>query len=81
MLPNPLQNAPAGAASPAALPVDHFFGPLHEAVPVGTELGGRDRAAVAGLGCVRGLRYAVAFEAAVALALYALWHFRHVFVH
>ncbi len=81
MLPNPLQNASAGTASSAALPVDQFFGPMYEAIAADPELAGRYNAAAAGLGCVRGLRFAFACEAALGLALYGLWHFRHVLPH
>lgn len=72
-LPTTLQQA----SSTAGLPVEHFFGPLHEAVLSDPEFAERRNAAASGLGCVRGIRYAIALEGAVAVALYGLWHLWH----
>lgn len=35
-------------------------------------------AAVSGLGCIRGARYAIAIEAVFAIALYGAWELRHL---
>lgn len=42
------------------------------------ELDARESAKAQGLGCMRGLRYALMIEAAAGLAFYALWLFWHI---
>lgn len=49
-----------------------FTGPAPEA---------HELAAARGLGCVRGLRYAIAAELAAALLVYGAWRLVHLMLH
>lgn len=50
----------------------------HEVDGPDPELAARMDAAISGLGCVRGARYAIAIEAVFAVALYCAWQLRHL---
>jgi formate hydrogenlyase subunit 4 len=72
-----LPHAPAGAAAPSSLSVDSGYASHQSSAEADSERLGREHAAFVGLGAIRGLRYALAAEAAVILALIALWTLWH----
>lgn len=80
-----LHHASVGAARSAA-EVESYLGPLTEISPLAPEMAGpasdtHDIAEARGLGCIRGLRYALAIEAACGVLIYVLWHFWHILIH
>lgn len=75
-----LNQVPAGTNASVATTVDGYFGataPVDQHDPAMAE---RYQAGTRGLGCIRGLRYAIAAEAGAALMLYGLWHLWHVLI-
>ena len=81
MLSGSLNNASVGAASSPS-EFENYLGSLVEATPLapemtGSQLDAHDRASVKGLGCIRGLRYALLAEAVAGLFLYGLWRLIH----
>jgi|GEM_PF-3670618 hypothetical protein len=69
-----LQQAPAGTHPSTAAAADDYFHSVSEIRYFEPAMTDRDAAGVRGLGCFRGLRYALAIEAAACLLLYGLWH-------
>jgi len=73
-----LTQAPAGTIPSVAAAADDYFASIPNVEcfePETVELYDAD---ARGLGCVRGLRYAIAAEAVAGLAAYGLWHLWHV---
>lgn len=85
MLTSTLHQAPAGTA-PSAAEVDAYLQSLAAISPMAPEFTGpapeaHELAAARGLGCVRGLRYAIAAELAAALLVYGAWRLVHLMLH
>lgn len=72
-----LTQAPAGANPSTAVAADNYFDSVPEVEYFDPEMAGRDAAGARGLGCIRGLRYAIGAEVAAGLMLYGLWHLLH----
>lgn len=75
-------NRPQLVLVPSAGRPDGYFGDLRkaslrDAATFDPEFASRYDAEAKGLGCVRGVRFAVAIEAASALAFYGLWQLWH----
>jgi len=77
-----LNASEAEATSSSAQQSDHFFSgivfsisdvPTFPATPDDLHEANRD-----GLGCLRGIQVAFAFEGATALLIYGIWHLWHV---
>jgi hypothetical protein len=82
MLIKTLQHASGGPASSTS-EIDSYLGSLTELSPLAPEMAGpqpepHDIAEARGLGCVRGLRYAVAAEVVAVVLLYGLWRLAHM---
>lgn len=81
MLPTPLSQAPAGVATSSSLSVDSHYPASAPETEIDPLLAHRQKAVQAGLGCIRGLRYALIAEGAALLVLFGLWRLWRIFVH
>lgn len=76
---------PSEARADAYSRSDAYFGSMQRAstreacVAIDAEVDDLYESYRSGLGCVRGMRSAVAIEAAVVLGLYGLWQLSHLF--
>lgn len=73
-----LTQAPAGTLPSAVAAADDYFDSIPNVEDFDLETVELYAADARGLGCIRGLRYAIAAEAVGGLAIYGLWHLWHV---
>ena len=76
-----INNASVGAASSPS-EFENCLGSLVEATPLAPEITNpqpdpHDRAAIKGLGCIRGLRYALLAEVLAGFLVYGIWRLIH----